>query len=134
MNEKSVIGWIKKAESDLILGKAGMVNNDPPTDGICFHMQQCVEKYLKAFLIFNGKEIEKTHDITKLIDSCSKVDKDFLLLYEIEADKLTDYAVESRYDILFFPSVDETKLLIVTAEKVKTFVLKKLQENGFKGE
>lgn len=39
MNEKSVIGWIKKANSDLNLGKAGILSENPPTDGICFHMQ-----------------------------------------------------------------------------------------------
>ena len=43
--------WIEKADNDLknathtlTLGAEG------PTDTICFHSQQCVEKYLKRFL------------------------------------------------------------------------------------
>lgn len=132
MNEKSVAGWIKKAESDLKLGKVSITNDDPSTDGICFYMQQCAEKYLKAFLTFNGKEIEKTHDIAKLINECSKVDKGFNSLFEFGVTELTDYAVESRYDILFFPSEDEAKDSIEIAEKVKKFFLTKLIEQGYK--
>lgn len=45
--------WIVKAEHDLTaavqilkLGKAA------PTEAVCFHAQQCVEKYLKAVLVY----------------------------------------------------------------------------------
>jgi len=57
MNEETVKKWITKAESDLKIGKDEMLTDRPATDAFCFHVQQCVEKYLKAFLIFNGKEI-----------------------------------------------------------------------------
>jgi len=30
-------------------------------DNVCFHCQQCAEKYLKALLIKYGGEPEKTH-------------------------------------------------------------------------
>ncbi len=59
MNEKTVKEWIKKADHDLKIGKDEYTTKDPVTDMICFHMQQCVEKYLKAYLIFHGKEIKK---------------------------------------------------------------------------
>ncbi|MBI4848150.1 MAG: HEPN domain-containing protein [Nitrospirae bacterium] len=29
---------------------------------MCFHCQQCIEKYLKAFLIYNESEPPRTHD------------------------------------------------------------------------
>ncbi|MCL6542641.1 MAG: HEPN domain-containing protein, partial [Roseiflexus sp.] len=66
MNEEAVILWIRRAESDLKIGRDELVTEDPATDAICFHMQQCAEKYLKAFLIFHGKEIPRTHDIAFL--------------------------------------------------------------------
>ena len=47
--------WIVKADHDLMmaahilkLGKAA------PVDIICFHAQQCVEKYLKAILVYRS--------------------------------------------------------------------------------
>jgi HEPN domain-containing protein len=97
MNEQSVKNWIIKAESDLKTGIDEMATDNPATDTICFHMQQCTEKYLKAFLIFHGKEIRRTHDITELIEECIEIDSDFSKLYEINADRLTEYAIELRY-------------------------------------
>lgn len=60
MNEDTVKNWIIKAENDLKIGKDEMATEKPATDGVCFHMQQCVEKYLKAYLIYYGKEFRKT--------------------------------------------------------------------------
>ena len=59
MNEETVKKWITKAESDLKIGKDEMLTDRPATDAVCFHMQQCVEKYLKAFLIFNWERNQK---------------------------------------------------------------------------
>ena len=95
-------------------------------------MQQCVQKLLKAFLIFEGKEIIKTHDIALLIRKCAEIDKDFNLLFDIEADSLTDYAVSVRYgEEFYFPSINEAKEAIEIWQKVKEFVLAKLRERGF---
>ncbi len=33
------------------------------TSSVCFHCQQAVEKFLKAYLIANGIDIKKTHNI-----------------------------------------------------------------------
>ncbi|MCD6408522.1 HEPN domain-containing protein [bacterium] len=133
MHNETVKKWVLKAENDLKTGKDEFQTEKPATDTICFHMQQCIEKYLKAYLIFNGKEIRKTHDIAELIELCIEIDKEFEKLYEINADDLTSYAVEIRYgEEFYFPSIEETKLAIEIAEKVKKFVLEKLKEKGFK--
>jgi len=97
MNEDAVKNWIIKANNDLKIGKDELITKEPVTDAMCFHMQQCVEKLLKAFLIFEGKELIKTHDISLLIRECAEIDKDFNALFDIEVDGLTDYAVEIRY-------------------------------------
>lgn len=132
MNEDAVKNWILKAENDLKIGKDELFTKNPATDGICFHMQQCVEKYLKAFLIYNNKEIRKTHDIAELIQLCSNIDKEFLQLYDFDAAELTDYAVDIRYpDSLYFPSIEEAKEAMEICEKVKEFVMNKLKQKGF---
>jgi HEPN domain-containing protein len=40
--------WIDKAEGDFRTATREIqVTQDPSYDGVCFHAQQCVEKYLK---------------------------------------------------------------------------------------
>jgi len=97
MNEETVKNWIRRAENDLKIAKDEIATDRPVLDMVCFHMQQCAEKYLKAFLIFHGKEIRKTHDIGEIINQCKKIDPDFSFLLDINADILTKYAVEIRY-------------------------------------
>lgn len=61
--------WIDKAESDFRTATRELqVTQDPNYDGVCFHTQQCVEKYLKASLQEAGIVFPKTHDLVTLID------------------------------------------------------------------
>jgi HEPN domain-containing protein len=58
MKEKNFKEWIKKAEKDLIAAKHLLsIKPNPPYDIICFHAQQCAEKYIKAFIIYIKKAI-----------------------------------------------------------------------------
>ncbi len=135
MNEITVKNWIERANGDLKIGKDEFKETDPVTEAISFHMQQCVEKYLKSFLIFHNKKIRKTHDITELINECSDIENDFNSLYDFDVDRLTEYAVETKYPgYSVIPSNEETQTAIKVAEKVKKFVLNKLIKCGFKYE
>lgn len=63
--------WIKKAENDLITAQNSInIAPEPPLDTVCFHAQQCAEKYLKAYLVYHKVEFEKTHDLRELILLC----------------------------------------------------------------
>jgi HEPN domain-containing protein len=42
--------WIEKAEADLKVARREGQTADPVHDAVCFHAQQCAEKYLKAWL------------------------------------------------------------------------------------
>ncbi|RZV36680.1 MAG: HEPN domain-containing protein [Candidatus Acidulodesulfobacterium acidiphilum] len=132
MNDELVNLWIIKADHDLKTAKDEITANDPATDTVCFHAQQCVEKYLKAYLVFNGIEIIKslkTHDISELIDYCKDIDKDFeQLISDNDADRLTNYSIEARYpDDFYLPSVEESNQAIYIAENVKEFVKVKIK-------
>ena len=127
--------WITKAENDLKIGTGEMNTENPVTDMVCFHMQQCVEKYLKAFLVFHKQPFRKTHIIAELIELCKEIDDDFNRLYDLEADSLTIYATEARYpDEFYFPSMEEAEKCINIAKEVKSFVLKKLTSTGYETE
>lgn len=128
-----VRNWIKKAENDLKTANDEINTQEPATDTVCFHAQQCVEKSLKAFLIFHQKHFKKTHNIAKLIELCKEIDKDLEILFEFGASDLTTYAVEVRYgEEFYFPTLEEAREAVDTAEKVKDFIISKLQEKGFR--
>lgn len=47
--------WVSKAEGDFaILERECRARKNPSYDGVCFHAQQCAEKYLKARLCEAG--------------------------------------------------------------------------------
>lgn len=51
--------WVDKAENDLKNAAHTLTMGEKcPTDTVCFHAQQCVEKYLKAFLVCSGIEFQ----------------------------------------------------------------------------
>lgn len=88
--------WLLKAGNDLRTAETMPGVEQPTTDTICFHAQQCVEKSLKAYLVYGDQHVEKTHYLPLLVEKCSQLDPDFKMLKDI-ADSLTDYAVADRY-------------------------------------
>jgi len=119
-----ILKWYEKADHDI--RNARMVLSYEPLilDTACFHCQQSVEKYLKAYLFYKGEKIPKIHDLTKLRKACADLDADFDL---IDFKDLNAYAVEARYpDNFIEPSADETKEYLQIAEDVKKLVLNKV--------
>lgn len=50
--EEDFRAWIKKAEGDLKTAEHTLTLKERcPFDTVCFHAQQCAEKYLKALLV-----------------------------------------------------------------------------------
>ena len=98
MNERREIvqRWITKAEHDYHTACTMLQVEEVPTDVVCFHCQQCAEKYLKAFLTDKNQEAPPTHDLRRLFSLCVSVDSSFEML-EDACVELTDYAVEVRY-------------------------------------
>ena len=103
---------------------------DPPTDVVCFHCQQCAEKCLKAFLVWVDRDFPKTHDLPEVLGLCVRHEPEFRDL-EGAAVALTPYAVVTRYveawrDI----SREEATQAIQWAVEVRDFVLGKLPIEG----
>lgn len=120
--------WIIKAESDLRAAQILISDKDPPTDSICFHAQQAVEKLLKAYLTYAGVRSPKTHDISTLLRLCCRYDKEFVELDCEKLEKLTFYAVEVRYPGEFYqPSLEEAQEALTQAINLRDFVIKKLK-------
>ncbi len=88
--------WIAKAENDLKNAEWTLTMQEGcPLDTVCFHAQQCVEKFLKAWLVLRGIDFPKSHDLTELTALLPEVD-----CFPISIDdcvELTDYATVTRY-------------------------------------
>jgi HEPN domain-containing protein len=99
--------WFIKAEEDLNLVLKLLKDEDANqfTSSIGFHCQQAIEKFLKAFLIYNQKEFKRTHDLNLLRNLCSEIDSDFAIL---EFGELIEFAVDYRYpDDSYIPELEE---------------------------
>jgi HEPN domain-containing protein len=89
--------WVDKAEADyaaaLVMRRS---RKKYSRDIVCFHLQQCVEKYLKARLIEGGIAFPKTHDLERLLDLAVAIEPLWAVLRPAMA-AITDHAIESRY-------------------------------------
>ena len=98
-------------------------------DNICFHVQQAVEKYVKALLVQNRIGFPKTHSIRELIALLPA--SDVPNLEDAIQDRLTDYAVVVRYpgeeEQISLQEADESLRI---ARRVRTFFRKRLAEEG----
>ncbi len=89
--------WIVKAEADWATARREFrVRRQTNFDAVCFHSQQCVEKYLKARLIVAGIGFPKSHDLVALLALVQKTEPLWQPWKEPLA-KLTYYAVTVRY-------------------------------------
>lgn len=112
--------WIIKANNDLKAAQHEIQNADPVTDAVCFHCEQAVEKFFKAFLIYNHIDFEKNHNLFSLQESCIEISKDF---NNVDLKNLNFFGVTERYpDDFYIPEVEEAKEYIIIAEQVKNLV------------
>ncbi len=92
-----VVEWVAKAEGDYaIVERESRARKNPSHDGICFHAQQCAEKYLKARLCQAGLHFEKVHDLAVLLDQVLTVEP-LWESYRADLAYLSDFAVHFRY-------------------------------------
>ena len=92
-----VAAWTAKADGDFFDAQRGIrARKNPNYDGVCFHSQQCIEKYLKARLIEGGIDFPKTHDLARLLDLLADAEPSWQAWRPV-LDVLTDYAVGFRY-------------------------------------
>lgn len=96
MNE-IYLEWVQKAEGDYHTAQREYrARKNPNYDAVCFHAQQCVEKYLKAFLQKEGVYFPKTHDLNVLLDLILPYHS-MIEIYRNQLKVLNGYSVMVRY-------------------------------------
>jgi HEPN domain-containing protein len=117
--------WVSKAENDFNVAQLALEKPEVPiTDAVCFHSQQCAEKYLKGFLQERQIEFRREHLLLPLLNACLKIDAGFEQL-RVHLDELEGYAVGIRY-----PGPDATvemaKDALAAATQIRTFIRARL--------
>ena len=86
--------WLQKAEEDY----NAVVKLEPAETPyvICFHCQQCIEKYLKAFLTVYGEVPPPTHNLIRLNSIATEYEKSLDQIRD-SLEELNPYSVAIRY-------------------------------------
>jgi len=117
--------WVRKAENDFDVAHLARAREESPiTDAICFHSQQCAEKYVKAFLQENRIRFPYAHPLMPLLDLCLSVDTEFESLRQ-DLDRLDGYAVAARYPGITI-TLEMAEGALAAASRVRAFIRSKL--------
>jgi HEPN domain-containing protein len=109
--------WVAKAESDLLTATHTLkLGERCPTGAVCFHAQQCAEKYFKALLVADGKPPPKTHSIHLLMQSLPPPRRPALTAEDEET--LTHHSVALRYPGVPDPTLAEARHAVALARRV----------------
>ncbi|MFZ5928394.1 MAG: HEPN domain-containing protein [Acidobacteriota bacterium] len=113
--------WVAKAEEDLTAAAHSLrLGGACPTSVVCFHAQQCAEKYLKAYMVFEGAGFPKTHEIEELVARIPKQARPELS--PEEQALLTEYAVGPRYPGWREVSLREARRAVALARRVRRHI------------
>jgi HEPN domain-containing protein len=86
--------WLNRAHSDLVCAKSSLT--DVYLEDLCFHAQQCAEKAIKAIFVGRVEHFPFIHDLEELLRLLQQNGQP-IPKYVWEAEKLTRYAVVTRY-------------------------------------
>jgi HEPN domain-containing protein len=114
--------WVAKAEGDFRTAQREVqATEEPNFDAVCFHAQQCAEKYLKARLVEAGQTFPKIHDLEALLNLALPLEPSWEKLRG-SLQRLTDMAVEVRYPG-FMADAEDAEEALHTAGRVRAAVL-----------
>ena len=124
--------WAMKADNDLENAVRVVRSGEGcPADTVCFHAQQCVEKYIKALLVAMGIPFAKTHNIRDLLDLIPV--KTRPIVGAREQDRLTEYATVTRYPGDYEPvSLSEARDAVKLARRIRRSVRQHLPKNALR--
>lgn len=126
MAKKEVKEWFLKGDKDLDEAKF-LFENRRPLENVAYFVHQSIEKYLKGFLISRGWELEKIHDLVRLIREAYRFDESFEKFIPA-MEKITDFYIESRYPIGYEVeyTAEEIEEAIETADSIHELIKKNI--------
>jgi HEPN domain-containing protein len=123
--------WLLYADEDLRLARhAFKLKSAIPYKLIAYHAQQCAEKCLKAYLVFNDIDFPFTHNISALLELCSPA-ADWAVDLE-DAKILSVYAITARYPGTYKVTKRDAVEAVEIAACVRAILRKALKQEGLK--
>ena len=113
---------MKKSKNDFLTAKLIYRAEEIDVEIALFHLQQAVEKILKALLLYSKIEAPRTHNLDILIKLV--FENNLILDISEKFLDLNDYAVEARYDYLsdtfenFEEMEKEVEILLEKIERI----------------
>jgi len=99
-------------------------------DIICYHATQAVEKFLKGYIISNGKNIEKIHNLDYLHQAATLIDGSFSKIAN-DCLILNTYLPEIRYSNKNQLAKQDIDKIIKSLENVCNFLPIKTMRDSF---
>ncbi|PIV26443.1 MAG: DNA-binding protein [Anaerolineae bacterium CG03_land_8_20_14_0_80_58_20] len=119
-NRDLALDWLAKAESDLSAADR-VLQGEGPYDTAFFHAQQAIEKALKTLLALHSQPIPRTHDLDELQRQVLAVHP-LPNLASMDLAETTDYAVQIRYDIEFWPEKEIPEEAYSLAKRIMNII------------
>lgn len=116
--------WVKLAEDDFAIATWLLETPIASPNAIGFHCQQCVEKYIKAWLIERNVAFQKTHDFAALHRLVSPL-WDGLDSVIADVQLLQPYAVTARYPG-FLASAEDAREALAICGRVRAIIAEDL--------
>ena len=110
---------ISRAEDDYRAAEILRREDDEMTTIICFHLQQYVEKTIKAKLSELGIKYPPRHNLLTLLGMLP--DSNIVKALFEDASALTDYATSLRYESVV-PTIDQMNEAFKQAERIVSVV------------
>lgn len=124
-----VAEWINKAEDDYDTACRIMRwRKKPQPDAVCYHCQQCAEKYLKAFLVLHSVDFPRIHHLPRLNELCSNIEGSFVLIGDL-LEQLNPIATEIRYPG-FSAQISDARYALIAVKRVREFMRNQLKTKG----
>ena len=125
--------WVEKAEEDLLTAEHTLTLGEKcPFPIVCFHAQQCAEKYIKSLLVRHSVPFSKTHDLTELL--LLVPEKTGIEITVTDMAVLNRYAVETRYPGNWEPITQtDAKEAVALARKVREAIRVQLPQEALAG-
>ena len=93
--KKQAEEWFERGLHDIETAQL-LFDEQGYTDSIAYHIQQAIEKYLKGYLVFNGKKPPRIHELDTLLNHIGRFDDSFNGFLEL-CEKASRYYIEQRY-------------------------------------
>jgi len=96
--------WLRVAEKDYARVDILLTAHDPEAAG--FYLQQALEKFLKAFLLSKGWQLERIHNLQSLLNEAVKYDSSFEQ-YRAILQRITGFYFIERYPLVLEGAITE---------------------------